>query len=139
MSEFEMVKLMNETTIIYLKKMNESVNKNEKIKQMFENDEAFFFKIPKENALKVLKLVGINNNDYLEEEYNKLISRREFYRLREKGIIVNDDFIVKYEENIELFKKEDNLKKSEEVSLVVKKSIFNRFLDKIKKFFNISN
>lgn len=42
-----------ETTIIYLKKMNESVNKNEKIKQMFENDEAFFFKIPKENALYV--------------------------------------------------------------------------------------
>ena len=75
----------------------------------------------------------------MEEEYKKLISPREFYRLREKGIIVNDDFIVKYEENIELFKKENKFKKSEEVSLVVKKSIFNIFFDKIKKFFNVSN
>ena len=58
MNEFEIIKLMNETTKVYLNKKNEPSEKNEKIQRLLENDEAFFFKIEKEKALNVLKIIG---------------------------------------------------------------------------------
>lgn len=74
MDEFVVIKVMNEATIRLKKSKNEDCTKNEKINE-FLQDKNFFFKISKENALKVLRLVGVAN-DKLEEVYLKLTKRR---------------------------------------------------------------
>ena len=48
MTKFEEIKLMNESTIIYLKKMGGDSTKNEIIKKILEDD-ACFFKIDKKD------------------------------------------------------------------------------------------
>lgn len=74
MDEFIVIKVMNEATLRLKKNKNEDCTKNEKIKE-FLQDKDFFFKISKENAIKVLQIVGVAN-DKLEEVYLKLTKRR---------------------------------------------------------------
>lgn len=95
MNEFVVIKVMNEATLRLLKSKNENYEKNEKLKEYFK-DEAFFFKIDKEKALKVLIIVGVSN-DKLEETYQKIISKNMYDTLvREGKINNNDNLIVKY-------------------------------------------
>lgn len=136
MNEFTMMKYMNETTIIYLKKKSESVEKNEKIQQMLE-DEAFFFKIPKDKALKILELIGVEK-EQLEEEYEKLVSKKEFFLLKNKGINIDDSFVVKYEDDYNnIFSKKENKNQVEEEKALVEKKEkwYNRLINVLKKVF----
>ena len=141
MNEFEIIKLMNETTKVYLNKKNEPSEKNEKIQRLLENDEAFFFKIEKEKALNVLKIIGVGKEN-MEEEYTKLTSQKEFCRLRDKGMKIDDSFIVKYDLNynndIVKDKKENN--KTEETALVeVKEKWYEKLISVMKRIFKIKN
>ena len=107
MDEFKVIEVMNEAMLKLLKDKNKNYEKNLKIKEYLK-DEAFFFKINKINAYKILQNVGVKE-EQLEEVYKKLISQNVFYELLCKKKIKEDDedLIIKY--NVykvdELFKK----------------------------------
>ena len=141
MNEFEIIKLMNETTKVYLNKKNEPSEKNEKVQRLLENDEAFFFKIEKEKALKVLQIIGVGKEN-MEEEYAKLTSKKEFCRLRDKGMKIDDSFIVKYDLNYnnDIFKDKKENNKTEETALVeVKEKWYEKLISVLKRIFKIKN
>lgn len=96
MDEFVVIKVMNEAMLRLKKSKNEDYTKNEKIKE-FLQDEAIFFKIRKEMALKVLISVGVNE-EKLEETYQKLITKNMYENLIRKGKInpETDNLFVKY-------------------------------------------
>ncbi len=96
MDEFKVVEIMNETMLELLKEKNQNFNINLKIRE-FLKDEAFFFKIDKINAYKILTNVGVKQGQ-LESVYKKLISPDIFYNLIYKGKINEDDnnLVVKY-------------------------------------------
>lgn len=96
MDKFVIIKIMNETMLRLKKSKNENCEKNEKIKEFLE-DEALFFKIKKEIAIKVLLSVGVNEGK-LEETYQELTQKSIYDNLIQKGKInPNDDnLIVKY-------------------------------------------
>ena len=98
MDEFKVIVVMNEAMIELLKEKNENYERNVKIQQFLE-DEAFFFKINKSNAYKVLQEVGVKQ-ERLEKVYEKLISQNVFYDLLHKGKInLNDkNLIIKYKD-----------------------------------------
>lgn len=141
MNEFEIIKLMNETTKVYLNKKNEPSEKNEKIQRLLESDEAFFFKVEREKALNILKIIGVDKEN-IEEEYAKLTSQKEFYRLRDKGIKVDDSFIVQYDLNYnnDIFKnKRENIPTEETALVEVKEKWYEKLLSVLKRIFNIKN
>lgn len=70
MDEFVVINVMNEAMIRLKRSKNQDASKNEKIKE-FLKDRDFFFKINKDNAIKVLGYVGVAD-DKLEETYKKL-------------------------------------------------------------------
>ena len=96
MDEFVVIKVMNEATLRLKKSKNEDFSINEKIKELLQ-DEAIFFKIKKEIALKTLVSVGVNK-EKLEETYQKLIAKSIYDNLIKKGKINPqiDNLIVKY-------------------------------------------
>lgn len=96
MDEFKVIDVMNEAMLNLLKDKNKNYEKNAKIKEYLK-DEAFFFKINKLNAFKVLQNVGVKQ-EQLEDVYKKLISPDMFYNLLNKGKIKADDenLIIKY-------------------------------------------
>lgn len=95
MDEFVVIKVMNEAMIKLLKSKNENCNTNLKIKE-FLQDEAFFFKINKNNAYKILLSVGVKK-EQLEQTYQKLISPIVYYNLIKKGTIsATDKLVIKY-------------------------------------------
>lgn len=97
MDEFKVIVVMNEAMLKLLKDKNANYEENLKIQKYLE-DEAFFFKITKENTYEILKNVGVRNES-LENVYQKLISPNIFYRLVNTGKInPNDDnLIIKYD------------------------------------------
>ena len=108
---------------------------------MLENDEAFFFKIEKEKALNVLKIIGVGKEN-MEEEYAKLTSQKEFCRLRDKGMKIDDSFIVKYDLNYnnDIFKDKKENNKTEETALVeVKEKWYEKLISVLKRIFKIKN
>lgn len=96
MDKFVIIKVMNEAMIRLKMSKNENCERNETIKKFLE-DEAIFFKIKKETAIKVLTNVGVKE-EKLEETYQKLIQRDMYYNLIRKGKIdpKDDKLIVKY-------------------------------------------
>lgn len=98
MTQIELVQTMNDVMINYLKKMNLETTRNEIISKILE-DKACFFKISKEDAYIILKDIGINESE-LEKKYNKLISNKEYYELKQRGIIDenDDELVIKYKE-----------------------------------------
>ena len=96
MNKFVIIKIMNEATIRLKMSKNENCKKNIKIKEFLE-DEAIFFKIKKETAIKILISVGVNE-EKLEETYQKLTERSMYDNLIRKGKIdlKSDNLIVKY-------------------------------------------
>lgn len=70
--------------------------KMKKIKKFLE-DEALFFKIKKETAIRILISVGVKT-EKLEETYQKLIEKDVYENLIRKGKINSNDnkLIVKY-------------------------------------------
>lgn len=96
MTELNELKLINESNIVYLKKVNANYERNEIIKNILE-DEACFFKMSKDDAYLILQDIGILNEE-IENTYKKLISFDEFYRLFKcKKIDLNDkEIVIKY-------------------------------------------
>lgn len=96
MDEFVVIKVMNEAMQRLLESKGENSLKNQKIKE-FLQDEAFFYKISKKNAFKLLRAVGVKS-EQLQTTYMKLIEPSVYYRLvREKKIDVNDkSLVIKY-------------------------------------------
>lgn len=96
MDKFTIIKVMNEAMIRLKTSKNEDCKKDEKIKE-FLKDEALFFKIKKETAIKVLMHVGVNE-EKLEETYQKLTEKNIYDNLIIKGKIdpKDDTLIVKY-------------------------------------------
>lgn len=96
MDKFLIIKIMNEATLRLKMSKNENCEENKKIKEFLE-DEALFFKIKKETAIKVLTCVGVNKEN-LEETYQKLTERKVYYNLIQKGKIDPKDanLTVKY-------------------------------------------
>ena len=93
MDEFKVIVVMNEAMLKLLKDKNENYEQNLKIMKYLE-DEAFFFKIEKEQAYEILKCVGVNQ-DKVEDVYKKLIAPNMFYDLLHKGKINENDESLK--------------------------------------------
>ena len=90
------LRIMNDTKLDYLKQIGKSGKRNEIIKEILE-DEACFFKIEEENAMIILKEIGVDK-DCLIKVYKELISSDNYYKLiNEKKINPNDEeIIIKY-------------------------------------------
>ncbi len=152
--KIEELRLMNETRIRYLKKINKDTYRNQIINKILE-DEACFFKMEKEDTLILLEDIGISK-DNIESIYNDLISKNRYYELEQKGNINNKDkeILIKYEErNIEEVFEErrerlekDNTSniennknkiKTEILETNKKQNIFNKIINKVKDFLKI--
>jgi len=109
-NEFTIIVVMNEAMLKTLKDKNANYDENVEIKKYLE-DEAFFFKINKSEAYKVLQKVGVRQES-LEDIYKKLTSPNIFYNLLNQGKIKQDDtnLIIKYDtyNPNDLFKKRNN-------------------------------
>lgn len=140
MTQLNEIKIMNDTMIIYLKKLGINYQRNEIIKKIFADD-ACFFKMSKEDAFLILNEVGIKDN--IEEIYAKLISSDVYYDLYKKGKISkdNDDLVIKYKiyDTEDLFKNKNNSQKNFEnnnsLVAVNEKNSLQRLFDKIKSLF----
>lgn len=112
MTKANEIRLMNETQILYLKKAGKNYKRNEIIKQILE-DEACFFKIDKGDAEMILKDIGVSSKK-INEIYEKLISKDEYYGLKIAGKIDENDneIMIKYESKDlrEIFKNRKNQK-----------------------------
>lgn len=110
MDEFKIIVVMNEAMLKTLKNKNANYDENIKIMKYLE-DEAFFFKINKLEAYRILQNVGVRPES-LEEVYKKLTSPNIFYNLLHIGKIKTDDnnLIIKYDvyNSDDLFKKRNN-------------------------------
>lgn len=98
MIQIDLIQIMNNVRINYLKKMNLEITRNEIISKILE-DKACFFKINKHDAFIILKDIGIKE-DELNYIYDKLISKNEYYELKQRGIIDenDDELVIKYKE-----------------------------------------
>lgn len=105
-NKFKVIEIMNKAMIETLKEKNNNYDVNVRIKENLK-DEAYFFKIEKEEALYVLRNVGIKE-EKLETVYNSLISADLYYNLVNRGKINPEDnsLTVKYKKYIpgEIFK-----------------------------------
>ena len=96
MDKFTIIKIMNEAMIRLKISKKQDYKRNETIREFLE-DEALFFKIKKETAIKVLTSVGVKE-EKLEETYQKLIEKNVYDNLIRKGKInpKDDKLIIKY-------------------------------------------
>ena len=96
MTQLDELRLINDSYILYLKKINKSYKRNKIIKDIL-NDEACFFKMSKRDAYMILKDIGIQDK-LVEENYQKLISYDVFYELykRKKLDLNNKEILIKY-------------------------------------------
>ena len=95
MDEFIVIKVMNEAMLRLKKSKNENYVINDKIKKYLE-DEALFFKIKKDSAIKILTCVGVAE-DKLEVTYLKLIRKEMYDKLIKNGKIkATDNLVVRY-------------------------------------------
>lgn len=96
MTQLNELRLINDSNITYLKKINKSYKRNEIIKKIL-NDETCFFKMTKNDAYIILKVIGIAN-EQTDNIYQKLISSDEFYKLyKSKKIDLDDEeILIKY-------------------------------------------
>ena len=96
MNEFLVIKIMNEAMLRLHKSKNENYVQNEKINEYLK-DEAFFFKIHKNIAIKILVCVGVAE-DKLELTYLKLVKKEVYDKLiKEHKIKATDNLVVKYD------------------------------------------
>lgn len=96
MTQLNELRIINDSNILYLKKINKSYERNEIIKNILDDD-ACFFKMNKDDAYMILREIGILD-DKIETVYKKLISYDEFYNLyKSKKIDLDDEkILIKY-------------------------------------------
>lgn len=97
MDELQEIRLMNETRMLYLEKTGKENDKNKIISKILEDDSCFF-KLNKDDAFMILKEIGIKE-DKINEIYEKLISQKNYFNLKQSGKIKDDDksVIIRYE------------------------------------------
>lgn len=145
MTQLNEVKIMNDTMILYLRKLGMSYKRNEIIKKILE-DEACFFKMNKKDAYVILNDVGIQNEN-IDNVYSKLTSSDLYYDLYKHGKIDenNDELVVRYKiyDMDHLFKKSRQIAKESDVNEITKnalieykESLFTKILNKLKGFFS---
>ena len=78
MTDISQIRLMNDSMVKYLKKLETSVLRNEMIGKMLKDD-ACFFKMEKEEAISILKEIGISEEN-IEQTYEELISKQKYYQ-----------------------------------------------------------
>lgn len=140
MTQLNELKIMNDTMILYLKKLGANYERNNIINKIL-NDETCFFKMSKEDAVLILNDIGIQDN--IENIYSKLISSDLFYELYKKGKINldNNEFVIAYPiydvENIFKNKKTENKTQitKNEIAVIPSKSFIQKIFDKIKHLF----
>lgn len=146
MTELQKIKLMNESMILYLKKIGKSSQRNEIIRKIL-NDDTCFFKIDKNDAYIILEDIGIAK-DKIDDLYLKLISRDYYYHLQKMGKIQDEDKELKisYKSYLhsDLFKSKEKkydtnkLSVSDNFSIITRReNFFNKIINKIKKFLKI--
>ena len=142
MTQLSELRLINDSNILYLKKINRSYKRNEIIKNIL-NDETCFFKMNKNDAYMILQDIGILDNQ-IDNVYQNLISSDEFYNLYKcKKIDLNDvEILIKYPiyDTDELFKNKKNSNNNKSIQRNVeltpyKESFFIKILNKLKKLF----
>ena len=140
MTNIQQVKLMNETTILYLKKLGKSTKRNEIVNNILE-DEACFFKLSKNDSYFILKDIGVSESK-IDEVYSELISKSNYYDLQNRGIIKknDEDIIIRYNENESVtFNNKKNTENMENTNIAVvnkKENFIKSIINKIKNFFN---
>ena len=144
MIQFEQIKLMNDTTILYLESIGQNTKRNKIINKILEDDTCFF-KITKEDAIIILEDIGISKSN-IESIYSDLISIDNYYLLQNQGKIKENDKSIKikyenYKDNI-LFNSSDKNYISEKLDnlnsiskIDYKESLFKKFLKFLFKFF----
>lgn len=144
MTQLNELRLINDSNILYLKKLNRNYKRNEIIKNIL-NDETCFFKMDKNDAYIVLKDIGILDNQ-IDTIYQKLISYDEFYNLyNSKKIDLNDEeILIKYLindvdeilKNKKIVSDNDESAKEHVEITPYKKSFFIKILNRLKKIFS---
>ena len=145
MTQLNEVKIMNDTMILYLKKLGMSYERNEIIRKILE-DEACFFKMEKEDAYIILNDIGIQNEN-IDNVYSNLISNDVYYDLYKNGKIDenDDELIVRYKiyDTNNLFKKTKKIIKvtngnetTNNAVIEYKESFFTKIFSKLQRFFS---
>ena len=138
MTQLNELRIMNDTMIIYLKKLGIDCQRNNIVKNILEDDTCFY-KMPKEDAILILKEIGVQNN--IENIYAELTSSDLFYELYRNGKIdVNDnELIIKYKiyDYKNMFKNNSNthnemVNGSTALVKIDEKSFFKKIIEKIK-------
>ncbi len=138
------IRLMNDTMILYLKKMGKSSKRNEIINIILKDDSCFF-KMNKEDAHIILEDIGIEK-DKVNLIYSNLTSSDNYYKLQKEGKINenDDDIILKYKnyEYDDLFKqnkswiKENHIVENGTAISKYKESILKKIINKIRNIFS---
>ena len=85
MTQLDQLRLMNNATILYLKKLNMSYERNSIISNILKDDSCFF-KLSKQDAYTILEDIGVESQQiYLA--YLDLISIDNYYSLKNSGKI----------------------------------------------------
>lgn len=145
MTQLNEVKIMNDTMILYLKKLGMSYERNEIIRKILE-DEACFLKMEKEDAYIILNDIGIQNEN-IDNVYSNLISNDVYYDLYKNGKIDenDDELIVRYKiyDTNNLFKKTKKIIKvtngnetTNNAVIEYKESFFTKIFTKLQRFFS---
>ena len=145
MTQLSELRLINDSNILYLKKINRNYKRNEIVKNILD-DEACFFKMNKNDAHIILQDIGILS-EQIDIIYQKLISSDEFYRLfKSKKIDLNDkDILIQYPiyDTDDLFKNkkvdkynDESIKNTMEL-IPYKESFIKKVLNKLKEIFKI--
>ena len=145
MTQLSELRLINDSNILYLKKINRNYKRNEIVKNILD-DETCFFKMNKNDAYIILQDIGILS-EQIDIIYQKLISSDEFYRLfKSKKIDLNDkDILIQYPiyDTDDLFKNKKVDKYNDEsiqntMELIpYKESFIKKVLNKLKEIFKI--
>ena len=105
-NEFKVIVMMNEAMIKLLNNKKVSCEENLRIRECL-SDESFFFRTTRENALSVLKSVGIKP-EKIQSVYATLTAPSVYYDLLQSGKIQIDDnsLTIKFKQkgHDELFK-----------------------------------
>ena len=139
MTQLNELRIINDSNILYLKKINKSYERNEIIKNILD-DEACFFKMNKDDAYFVLQEIGILD-DQIDTVYKKLISYDEFYNLykRQKINLDDEEILIKYQiyNPDDLFKnsknKKDEIIQKDITPAPYKESLITKLINKLKE------
>lgn len=140
MTQIQQLKILNDTTILYLKKLGKDYKRNQIIRKILKDD-ACFFKMEKEDACTILQDIGITE-DEVELVYSNLISSNNYYTLQKTGKIRDDDkeILVKYNNYNydDLFKKKEpvKIKDPHEFTMIIyKEPFYKRAFNWIRRIF----